>query len=166
MYVEHSKGVDIGRGQITEYATITTEARGYEYYISYFPFDKTITEYVNIHKTVKDHTGKHFCPFILVDIDSDDLPEAKSRALDLIAHWQKEYSLSPDDLSIYFSGSKGFHLVINLNSFGSPDPHEEMGSLIKIAVKELCGDIKHDTVIYENHRLMRVENSLNAKSGL
>jgi len=166
MYVEHSKGVDTGRGQITEFSVITTEARGHEYYISHYPFDKSIIEYVGIHKTVKDHKGKHFCPFILVDIDSDDLTEAKSRALDLIAYWQSEYSLSPDDLSIYFSGSKGFHLVINLNTFGSPDPNEEMGSLIKIAVKELCGPIKHDPVIYENHRLMRVENSLNAKSGL
>lgn len=166
MYVEHSERVDTGRGQIIEYSAITAEARGHEYYISHFPFDKSIIDYVGIHKTVKGHAGKHFCPYILVDIDSDDLSEAKSRALNLITYWQSEYSLSPDDLSIYFSGSKGFHLVINLNTFGSPDPHEEMGSLIKIVVKELCGDIKHDPLIYENHRLMRVENSLNAKSDL
>ena len=167
MYVEHSKGVDTGRGQITEFSAITTEARGHEYYISHFPFDKSILDYVAIHKTVKDHNGKHFCPYILIDIDNEtDLNESKTRALEIVTRLQSEYDLSPDDLTIYFSGSKGFHLVISLNTFGSPDPHEEMGSLIKIAVKELCGEIKHDSKIYENHRLMRVENSLNAKSSL
>lgn len=167
MYVEHTKEVNAGRGRIVEYSTITTEARGHEYYISHFPFDKSILDYVAIHKTVKDHVGKHYCPFILFDIDNDlDLSESKSRAISIITRLQAEYGISPEDLSIYFSGNKGFHVVINLGSFGSPEPSEKMGSIIKSVVKELCGDIKHDTVVYENHRLMRVENSMNAKSGL
>lgn len=167
MYVELTKGVNADRGKIIEYSTVTTEARGHECYISHYPFDKSIIDYVTIHKSIKDHKGKHFCPYILIDIDNEeDLNESKSRAIDIITRLQSEYDLSPEDLSIYFSGNKGFHIVINLNSFGSPEPHEEMGSLIKIAVKELCGPIKHDPVIYENHRLMRVENSLHAKSNL
>jgi hypothetical protein len=167
MYVELTKGVNTDRGNIVEYMSVTNEARGHECYISHFPFDKTIIDYVAIHKTIKDHKGKHFCPYILIDIDNEtDLNESKSRAIDIVTRLQSEYDLSPEDLSIYFSGKKGFHVVINLNSYGSPEPHEDMGYLIKIAVKELCGTIEHDTVIYENHRLMRVENSLNVKSGL
>lgn len=166
MLVEHCKGLT-DRGKIVEYSAITTQARGYEYYISYFPFDKSILDYVAIHKTVKDHKGKHFCPYILIDVDNDtDVAESKSRALDIITRLQSEYDLSPEDLSIYFSGNKGFHIVINLNSFGSPEPNEEMGSIIKSIAVELCGPIKIDVVIYENHRLMRVENSLHAKSDL
>ena len=167
MYVELTKGVDKDRGKIVEFSSVTNEARGHECYTSHFPFDKSILEYVEIHKTIKDHKGKHFCPYILIDIDNEsDLNESKSRALEIITRLQSEYDLSPEDLSIYFSGNKGFHIVINLNTFGAPEPHEDMGYLIKIAVKELCGEIKHDTVIYENHRLIRVENSLHTKSNL
>lgn len=167
MYVELTKSVNTDRGRIVDYSSVTTEARGHECYISHFPFDKSIIDYVAIHKTIKEHKGKHFCLYILIDIDNEeDLSESQKRAIAIITRLQSEYDLSPEDLSIYFSGNKGFHVVINLNSFGSPEPHEEMGLLIKLAVKEICGDIKHDPVIYENHRLMRVENSLNAKSGL
>jgi KaiC/GvpD/RAD55 family RecA-like ATPase len=167
MYVELTKGVNIDRGNIVEYTSVTNEARGHECYISHFPFDKSILDYVNIHNTIKDHKGKHFCPYILIDVDNEtDLNESKARALEIITRLQSEYDLSPEDLSIYFSGNKGFHIVININSFGSPEPHEEMGLLIKLVVAELCGPLKYDVVIYENHRLMRVDNSLHGKSGL
>jgi hypothetical protein len=167
MYVELTKGVNIDRGRIVEYNSVTNEARGYECYISHYPFDKSILDYVEIHKTIKEHTGKHYCPYILIDIDNEnDLNESQTRSIAVVTRLQSGYGLSPDDLSLYFSGNKGFHVVINLNSFGSPEPHEEMGLLIKSVVKELCGDILFDTTIYENHRLMRVDNSLNAKSGL
>ena len=167
MYVELTKGVNIDRGRIVEYTSVTNEARGHECYISHYPFDKSIIDYVKINGSIKNHKGKHFCPYILIDIDNEtDLKESKSRALEVVTRLQSEYDLSPDDLSLYFSGNKGFHIVINLNSFGSPEPHESMGELMKLAVKELCGDIIFDTVIYENHRLIRVENSLNAKSEL
>jgi archaellum biogenesis ATPase FlaH len=166
MLVEHCKGLT-DRGKLIEFSAVTNEARGHEYYITYFPFDKSIIDYVSIHKSVKDHKGKHFCPYILVDIDNEtDLEEAKGRAIEIITRWQSEYNLSPNDLTIFFSGNKGFHVIINLNTFGSPEPNEEMGLLIKAVVTELCSNILFDTTIYENHRLMRVENSVNAKSGL
>ena len=71
MYVELTKGTNTDRGHIVEYMSVTNEARGHECYISHYPFDKTIIDYVDIHKTIKGHKGKHFCPYILIDIDND-----------------------------------------------------------------------------------------------
>jgi len=167
MYVEITKSVNADRGKIVPLSEVTSEPRGHELYISLFPFDKSIIDYVQIKGTIKEHTGKHFCPYIAFDIDNDtDLNESKSRALDLITRFIDEYGLYPNDLSIYFSGSKGFHVVLNGNTYGFPDPNESMGSIIKQVCIELAGEIKIDSVIYENHRLFRVENSLNAKTSL
>lgn len=167
MYVEEVARDITARGKIVEAGSIKPIARDYEFYISLFPFDKTILDYVKIHKSITGHKGKHFCNYIVFDIDRDnDLEVARKDALALVSHLQSEYGLSPDDVWIWFSGSKGFHIAIINKTIGELNPDEAMGEAIKRAATELAGPVKIDTIIYENHRLIRVENSRHAKSGL
>ncbi len=167
MYVEEIEYKITNRGKVIEAGAVKPVPRDHEYYISLFPYDQTIIDYVRINNSVTGHTGKHFCKYIIFDIDREnDLEGARKDALSLISHLQSEYGLSPDDLWIWFSGSKGFHVAIIDKIYGDLGAREGMGDAIKRAAIELAGDITLDAVIYEDHRIIRVENSVNAKTGL
>lgn len=167
MYVEEVEHSITNRGKIIDAGSVKPIPRDHEYYISLFPYDKTILDYVKIEKTVKGHTGRHGCNYIIFDIDREnDLEGARRDALQLIGHLQSEYGLSPDDLYIWFSGSKGFHIAIVNKTYGTLEPCVGMGEAIKRAALELAGNIQLDPVIYEDHRIIRIENSVNAKTGL
>lgn len=167
MYVEEVSHEVTSRGKIVEAGSVKPIARDYEYYISLFPYDKTILDHIKLHGTVKGHEGKHFCSYILFDIDrEDDLEGARKDALNLVSHLQSEYGLSPDDLWIWFSGAKGFHIAITSNTYGQLDACMGMGEAIKRAAIELAGPVTLDVKIYEDKRIIRVENSMNKKTGL
>lgn len=167
MYVEEIIGAVNNRGKIIEAGSVKPIPRDFEYYISLFPYEKSIVDYVRINGTVKDHKGKHACSYIIWDIDREnDLQGAKNDTLTLLNHFQSEYGLSPDDTWIYFSGNKGFHIIVTAATYGQIEPNELMGEAIKRAAIEMAGTVKIDTVIYENHRIVRVANSRHAKSGL
>ena len=71
MYVEEIEYKVTNRGKIIEAGAVRPIPRDHEYYISLFPFDKTILDYVRIHGGVKEHKGKHGCNYILFDIDRE-----------------------------------------------------------------------------------------------
>jgi len=167
MYVEAVEYKITSRGKIVGAGEVGPIPRDHEFYISFFPFDQTIIDYVRIHNSVTGHIGKHFCKYILFDIDREnDLEGARKDALALISRLQSEYGLSPDDLWIWFSGSKGFHIAITDKTYGDLGARDGMAEGIKRAALELAGPVKLDPVIYEDHRIIRVENSVNAKTGL
>jgi len=134
MYVEEIEYKITNRGKVIEAGAVKPVPRDHEYYISLFPYDQTIIDYVRINNSVTGHTGKHFCKYIIFDIDREnDLEGARKDALSLISHLQSEYGLSPDDLWIWFSGSKGFHVAIIDKIYGDLGAREGMGDAIKRA---------------------------------
>lgn len=167
MYVEVTEAVNKGRGVILPAGQITREPRPHEYYISLFPFDKSILRQIEDTGSTSDFKGKQYCNYIAFDIDNEDNVErSREDALQLLNYWQDIYELRPDDVYIYFSGSKGFHLILYRAIFGELEPCHNIHLNIKKAAIELANGIKIDTSIYNSTRLFRVENSINAKSGL
>ena len=164
MYVEHCNSLT-DRNKIISLHKIENIARNHEFFITLFPFDVSIVTYVELHKSIKGHTGRHFCPYILIDIDCEDnMIQAKMDALELIKKLNSNYGIDPDQLYIYFSGGKGFHVVIPGQLFKPLEPSENMGAKIKKVVSALAGEIESvDLKIYENHRIIRVENSKHKK---
>jgi hypothetical protein len=137
-------------------------------YISLFPFDKTIIDYINVHGTIKGHKGIHYSPYIIFDIDNDtDLESCRKSAIELCNRLEQMFEIYPDDLRIYFSGNKGFHILLHENLYGKLQPSNDIAEKIKKFVINVTEGIDNiDTVIYENHRLIRVAHSKYEKSGL
>ena len=164
MYVESCNSL-MDRNKIISLHQINPVARNHEFFITMFPFDVSIVRYVELHKTIKGHIGKHFCPYILIDIDcEDDMEKGKVDTLELIKRLNSKYGVDPDELYIYFSGGKGFHVVIPGRLYEPLEPCENMGAKIKRVVTALGADIDSvDLKIYENHRIIRVENSKHKK---
>ena len=137
-------------------------------FISLFPFSSSILEWVKKNSTISGHQDKHHLVYIPFDIDNEkDLPGTKQSAILISKKLFNDYRLSSDDLFIYFSGNKGFHVCITDKTMGSPGPSLDMAEKCKLFVAEITQGISNvDFDIYENHRIFRMENSLNEKSRL
>lgn len=166
MKIEFCKNIK-DRGNIVEYGTIQPTPRDYECYISLFPFDNGIDDYIKRKGTISGYDGVHYAPYICFDIDVDgDLETAKKSTIQLIDELAKK-DVRSDELYIFFSGNKGYHVVMTEHIYGKLSPSKDIAKTIKGWVKLNFGHIVGiDTVIYEPHRLIRVSNSRHPKSGL
>lgn len=73
-----------------------------------------------------------------------------------------------DQIRLYFSGNKGFHLIVPQETLGLK-PCNNMNGVFKIIVEEIASIAKNgtiDTKIYDKRRLFRMPLSKNGKSNL
>lgn len=127
----------------------------------------TIYEYDN-----KDQSKANFIAPLYLDLDIDDLEndfdKLKIDLFLLIRKLKTMFYLSEDNMEIYFSGSKGFHIIIPHEIFGF-----EYSRDLNIKYKTLSLELNSytitksiDTRIYDNKRLFREPNTINSKTGL
>lgn len=97
---------------------------------------------------------------IWFDFDSKaDLELAKQDTIEVINRLTK-YNIDKNDLEIYYSGSKGFNVVVNLKVTLTPE--KVLGLAMKFAK-----DLKtFDTSMYDSTQLLRVPYTKHHKSGL
>jgi hypothetical protein len=137
-------------------------------YMSLFMFDKDVLPYVKTNGSIKDYKGKVYADAIWIDVDHEkDIEQARQSTISIVRRLNAEYGVNPEDLFIYFSGNKGFHIGILSQMVGlSPAAPVVMPS-IKAFVKAVVADIPHvDFIIYEPLRIFRVANSKHEKTGL
>lgn len=116
--------------------------------------------------------AKFYSP-LYFDIDAGDFSEenfsiARNDTQKLIMYLKTWYFLKEEDIHIFFSGSKGFHLIIPPEVLGvTPDNLLNIiyGHFVKRAAR-LMKIETIDTRIYDNKRLLRMVNSINGKTGL
>ncbi|MEM4649662.1 MAG: hypothetical protein QXP78_03230, partial [Candidatus Bathyarchaeia archaeon] len=105
----------------------------------------------------------------LMDFDSIENPErARKEALLIAKNLINEYGIKEEDVSIAFSGNKGFHICVNKNVFGLK-PDYWLPRIFKNMAEELIK--KHglktlDLKIYDRRRLIRLINSKHRETGL
>ena len=167
MYVELVTDSIKNRGKFVPIGQVGTADRHTESYISLFPFDKNVLEYINIHGSITGYKGQHACLFICIDIDNEnDLESSRQSSLDVIERLNTYYGISPNELFIYYSGNKGFHIYLVDRLIGIQNRFfDSIGAKCKSFVSETFAGINNvDTIIYEDHRIIRIPNSRHAKS--
>ena len=78
------------------------------------------------------------------------------------------FKINKSDIQLYFSGSKGFHILISDKVFGF-EPNRDLNKKFKkiaLYIKSYTITKCIDTKIYDNRRLFRVPNTVNTKTGL
>jgi hypothetical protein len=127
----------------------------------------TIYKYDN-----QDINKANFIAPLYLDLDIDDIEnnfiKVKQDLLLIMRKIKTMFYLSDNDIEIYFSGSKGFHILISNDIFGFEPSQDINKQYKKIAVelKTYTVNKSVDTKIYDNKRLLRVPNTINHKTGL
>jgi len=157
-----------------------------EAYHTYFNHSEEIIKYFEQNNSLAGYKGIVAADYLLIDIDCDKMLE---KALDLtrliVRSIESRYNTK--DCNVYFSGNKGFHIVLPSYLFGEFAPDYALPAIHKEIAKEIIKpftkDIEEiekeladlhkqksktvfDLSIYKVGQLIRVANSINNKSGL
>lgn len=154
----------------------------------YIPVDDTYYENVNKHvnkyRTTDCYTSVYIYDTTEIDkammygpvyldldgkLDTDeDFNALKRDVLMSVGALELLFGIPEDQVELYFSGSKGFHILVQPESFGLvPVKNLEVyykAIAVKINSLTIGGFI--DTSIFDKKRLFRMPNTINSKTGL
>lgn len=112
-------------------------------------------------------------PFYLdmdADIESnDDYIDIRDKTVRLVYILHSVLSIPISQIQIYFSGHKGFHVLIHQNILGITKSLDRLNDIYKAWAIHLSMnyDIPNlDIRIYDRRRLFRIPNTINGKTGL
>ena len=119
------------------------------------------------------------CTLINAEVDANpdlkkvvwlkNLEQSRLDALKIIMFFTERFGLTEDEVRVYFSGSKGFHILVNPIVLGiKPDKNlHRFFKLIAMYLTTQLGLKSLDTSsIYGHARMLRLVNSIHHKSGL
>lgn len=138
-----------------------------ESYLSLFAFGDEFRVYLARTGSTAGYRGPCALPWLVFDLDADDLDVALTDAKKLAAGLLSAYwRLDDDDHSlIFFSGRKGFHVSIPMPPEIEPTPDAPaVARFLAERWAAHCG-IRIDAGIYDASRCFRSPNSRHPKSG-
>jgi hypothetical protein len=116
--------------------------------------------------------GDFYLDFDYDITDSNNKEEAfnivRNEVLNSIRYFKIMYGISQESIKIYFSGSKGIHLIVPKEIFGV-EPMQHLNMIYRMMAEDVVKfthSITLDMKIYDNKRLFRLPNSIHPKTGL
>lgn len=139
---------------INSYLEDTTK----DYYISLYQYNKEQKEKFDAEGSIAgitDVTTK----FLIFDFDSKEINASRLDAIESIERLNK-LGVDIEEINIYFSGNKGFHIVLDTSLSLTPKQAKDIA-------KNIAGDLKtFDSVIYNANRIIRLPYTKHQVSGL
>lgn len=109
--------------------------------------------------------------FFFFDFDNSiELTYAQIDTQKFVTMLMQVYEIDPSMLGIFFSGQKGFHVLIPAGAVVTGDFYEANASnqhVVKVFADTLAGGFHSwDRTVYDGRRIMRIANSIHHASGL
>lgn len=152
------------RGNITDVRTVKNFAGRRECYLTYFRYSEEMADHFQDKGSVKGFNGSAYADWLPIDIDAEDLHEAQEMLNTLVSENFPAFDIDPNTCRFYFSGAKGFHVMIPAQLFGAQPSHDIEKRFRNVALT-LSRGIKIDASIYNKTRLFRLPNTINGKTG-
>jgi len=145
-------------------------------YSTYFFFSDELLTYMSAQTaaapSVSGYQGKVYAPYLPIDLDHLELLPALEAAR-LLSHWFFDrWHLDVNALQIYFSGAKGFHLMLDSRSFGRMAPARNWPMVFDALRRHIAQQLPErlrevvDLSIKDRMRLWRLPNTVHEKSQL
>lgn len=163
-YVETADNGPQNRNNVMNVRAVRNYQGHTDMYMTYFRYNVEAIDYFEENGTLGKFQGPAYADWMPIDIDAKDLVQAQDQARELIERLE-DYGIDRNTCRYYFSGSKGFHIMIPSGVMdASPDPmiHKRFRKVAQYLTKGLT----IDTGIYDKTRLFRLPNTINSKSGL
>lgn len=137
-----------------------------ECYLSAFRFGDDFATYLNATGSTKGYNGATWSPWLWFDIDRDELDDATNDARRLAAHLLERFAMVGDELLLFYSGSKGFHLGLP-TSLWSASPAIRFHAYCRKLAESIAESAKLviDSGVYDRVRAFRAPNSRHPKTG-
>lgn len=163
--------------EIHEVPALVDQAQRYNCFSTYFFYTDDIFAYANTHPqdghpSISGYHGKTWAPFFPLDLDDLDLEKSLEAARVLAVTFIKNWQVPPQGCHFYFSGAKGFHVLLDIRLFGNVFPTQHLHQIFSTLRETLIYEIPElnhsviDLSIKDPVRLLRLPNTINAKSNL
>jgi hypothetical protein len=137
-----------------------------EAYLSHFAFGPEMADHFHVHrKSVAGFEGPCWCRRLVLDIDRADLKEALADARRLVQAIGEHYPELEGDLPVYFSGKKGFHVLVDLAH--NPPPavgFQRVARTFAEAIAARAG-VRIDPSVYDVAHIIRLPNTRHPATG-
>jgi hypothetical protein len=114
-----------------------------------------------------NYQGPSYADFLPFDFDGDDLGVVLERVRQFLKvlelNWEVE---GLHGIRCYFSGRKGFHVLLSHALFGGWIPSVSLPRQLKTLAMTLADGIEIDSTIYDQNRLLRLPNTQHGTSDL
>ena len=152
---------------LTAYADAALEDER-EAYLSHFAFGAEMeTHFAANRNSVAGFVGPCWCRWLVLDIDrADALADALADARRLVAALYQRYPETVGDVPVYFSGRKGFHVLVELAH--NPPPAVGFQHAARAFAEALAAraEVKIDTSVYDIAHIIRLPNTRHPRTGL
>ncbi len=138
-----------------------------ECFLSHFQFPDEFRQHLKTTGSTKGYAGPTWVEWLIFDIDVEgDIDEALKQARQLAAWLVNRFKIEPDDVMIFYSGSKGFHIALrSLLWDGQPAVEFHRYARQFAEVLAANAEVKIDTGVYARVNLLRAPNSRHKKTG-
>lgn len=135
----------------------------YDGFHSAFIHTNKFKQHVDQTGSVKGYNGDVFSDCFYWDIDSEDLEQAKNDTIEIC---NRLFSYNKENIAVYFSGNKGFHIL-----YMSPEVSKldipNINEIVRSFCVRIAGDIPtFDLKIYDKTRIIRTPNSKHPATNL
>jgi hypothetical protein len=149
----------------------------YGCYATYFFFSDELLTYMSAQSkigspTISGYEGKVWAPYFPIDLDHPDVEPALAAARLLASVFLDGWRIDPRGLQVYFSGSKGFHMMLDTRLFGRIAPAKNLPLIFDAMRRHLAQELPErlrdvvDLAIKDRVRLLRLPNTAHEKSKL
>tara|TARA_R110000868_G_scaffold117180_2_gene311501 strand:+ start:2304 stop:3281 length:978 start_codon:yes stop_codon:yes gene_type:complete len=138
-----------------------------ECFLSHFQFSDEFRRHLKATGSTAGYTGPTWLEWLIFDIDVEgDIDEALRQAKLLVTWLVVRFKLNPDDVMIFYSGSKGFHVGLRSSLWGG-QPAKEFHRYARQFAEVLAENagVKIDSGVYARVNLLRAANSRHKKTG-
>jgi hypothetical protein len=138
-----------------------------ESYLSHFAFGPEMeTHYAANRHSVAEFVGPCWARWLVLDIDRADLADALADARRLVAFLHQRFPETEGDVPVYFSGRKGFHVLIELAH--NPPPAVGFQRIAQTLAEALAGraGVRIDGSVYDIAHIIRLPNTRHPRTGL
>ena len=131
-------------------------------YITAYRFPEEYREHCKATGSVQHYAGPAYSDFLHWDVDRDgNLHAAILAARGLVAYLLDRFEVRPDQVRYFFSGSKGFHILLPSVLFGDVEPSPLLPAIWKsmaLATATEAG-VEVDRKVYDVNRLFRLPDT-------
>lgn len=148
----------------------------YGCYSTYFFFSDEILTYMSAQAvavpSISGYDGKVRAPFFPLDLDHPELIPALEAAKRFYEFFRSQWIVDAGAIQVYFSGSKGFHLMLDTRLFGRVAPARNLPVVFDALRRHLAQRLPEplrptvDLTIKDRVRLLRLPNTIHEKSKL
>jgi hypothetical protein len=168
------------RNHIASIAEVPALMKSFNYYgcyATYFFFSDEVLTYMSaqsdkVPSSIAGYEGKVWAPFSPIDLDHVDVTPALQATKQLSFFVLDRWAIDPKALQIFFSGTKGFHLLLDTRLFGRIAPSKHLPMIFDSIRRHLAQELPEplratvDLSIKDRVRLLRLPNTIHEKSNL